>query len=66
MTNSEQQPDTNWRLFSGNGKKNEAATQRLSKLEPPPWRQFGDRSDVPLEKNGKGEDIDPRWKTCNY
>lgn len=62
MTNSEQKLDTNWRLFSGNGKKNEAAIQRLTELEPPPWRQFGDRAEIPLEKNEQGQDIDPRWE----
>jgi MoxR-like ATPase len=66
MTNSEQYPDTNantnWQLFFGNGEKNEAATQRLNALKAPPWRQFGDRSDVPLKKNEEGQDIDPRWE----
>jgi MoxR-like ATPase len=54
--------NTNWQLFSGHGEKNEAAIKRLGKLQPPPWRQFGDRSDVPLEKNEKGELIDLRWE----
>lgn len=62
MADSEQHLDTNWRLFFGNGNKNEAATQRLSELKPPPWRQFGDRSAIPLENNGKGQEIDPRWE----
>ncbi|MBN4005427.1 MoxR family ATPase [Nostoc sp. LPT] len=62
MENSDQHSNTNWRLFFGNGKKNEAATQRLSELKPPPWRKFGDHSDVPLKKNGTGQDIDPRWE----
>jgi MoxR-like ATPase len=63
MANLEQQTETTWQLFFGNGVKNEAATQRLtSEIKPPPWRQFGDRSDVPLEKNQQGEDIDPRWQ----
>jgi MoxR-like ATPase len=62
MANSEQYPDINWRLFLGNGKKNEAARQRLSELKPPPWRQFGDRSDVILKRNGEGQEIDSRWE----
>ena len=61
MTDSEQQTNQ-WRLFFGNGNKNPEAEKRLSKLKPPPWRKFGDRTAVPLEKNGQGEEIDPRWQ----
>ncbi len=61
MTDLEQQTNK-WRLFFGNGKKNEEAEKRLCELKPPPWRKFGDRTDVPLETNGQGEEIDPRWE----
>ncbi len=59
---AKQQSSLNWRLFSGHGNKNEEAIERLLQLQPPPWRQFGDRSDVPLEKNRQGQDIDRRWE----
>lgn len=56
MTNSEQNTDNNWKLFFGNGNNNETAKQKLSQLKPPPWRDFGDRSDVlPAKKDEEGE-----------
>ncbi len=56
MTDKEKQQD--WRLFLGNGQRNEAGIKQLEKLEPPPWRQFSDRTDIPV--NSKG--IDERWQ----
>ncbi|NEO25672.1 MAG: MoxR family ATPase [Kamptonema sp. SIO4C4] len=40
MTPSNPQPD--WRLFFGNGQRNERGTERLKTLAPPPWRQFAE------------------------
>ncbi|BAZ39555.1 ATPase [Calothrix sp. NIES-4101] len=56
MTNTESQK--NWRLFFGSGQRNEEAIKQLEKLEPPPWRQFSDRTNIPLNQNG----IDERWQ----
>ncbi|MDJ0682277.1 MAG: MoxR family ATPase [Xenococcaceae cyanobacterium MO_167.B52] len=61
MTNSTtEQPK--WRLFYGKGQKNQQATEILKKLDPPPWRVFGDQSEVILENNNQGKEIDPRWQ----
>ncbi len=45
-----------WHLFHGNGQLNENAQERLYNLQPPPWRQFGDRGEMSLEAN------DFRWQ----
>ncbi|MBR8836693.1 MAG: MoxR family ATPase [Stigonema ocellatum SAG 48.90 = DSM 106950] len=45
-----------WRFFHGNGQEQEAVIEKLKKLEPPPWRQFG------KEELVNDEGIDERWK----
>lgn len=61
MTNSKQQ-QLQWRLFNGKGQENKQATEILENLTPPPWRVFGDKSEVILEKNDQGKEIDLRWQ----
>ena len=56
MTDKEKQKD--WRLFFGNGQRNEEGKKQLEKLGPPPWRQFSDRTDIPINSEG----IDERWQ----
>jgi MoxR-like ATPase len=46
-----------WRFFHGNGKREDGVSEELKKLEPPPWRQFGKKEDVPVNADG----IDERW-----
>ena len=50
--------ETDWRLFFGNGERNEEGTKQLEKLEPPPWRHFDNKADIFLDAEG----IDPRWQ----
>ncbi|MDJ0580696.1 MoxR family ATPase [Crocosphaera sp.] len=45
-----------WHLFRGNGQQREKATEILKNLEPPPWRKFGQWSD--LENS---QEIRDRW-----
>lgn len=58
MANSGQKQNE-WKLFWGNGVKNEDAEIRLSELDPPPWRKFGDYKDLSSEEK---KEIDERWK----
>ena len=50
---TDKETENNWRLFFGNGQRNEQGIKQLEKLEPPPWRQFSSQADIPL---------DERWK----
>ena len=48
---------SHWHLFQGNGIKEKGVEKKLLNIEPPPWRNFGDGTDI--EVNEKG--IDRRW-----
>ena len=48
---------SHWHLFQGNGIKEKGVEKKLLNIEPPPWRNFGDETDI--EVNEKG--IDRRW-----
>jgi MoxR-like ATPase len=50
-----------WRLFFGNGKENLSGADRLTKLDPPPWRKFDDRTVDTLDKQELKE-ISDRWQ----
>ncbi|MFN4862317.1 MAG: hypothetical protein ACK52T_10935 [Pseudanabaena sp.] len=50
-----------WRLFFGNGKENLSGTDRLTKLDPPPWRKFDDRTGENLD-NEELQEINDRWQ----
>lgn len=36
-----------WRFFHGNGIQKEDVKKKLKELEPPPWRKFGKKEDIP-------------------
>ena len=55
---SQKQIQKDWRLFFGNGQRNEEGNKQLKELEPPPWRQFGDRTDIAVNSEG----TDERWQ----
>ena len=59
MTTTETQSD--WRFFFGNGQQNSSGTERLKDLSPPPWRQFDNQTDTPLNEEEKKE-ITDRWQ----
>ncbi len=59
MTTTETNSD--WRLFFGNGQKNLPGTERLKDLSPPPWRQFDNQTDNPLDEEEQKEIAD-RWQ----
>lgn len=48
---------SDWRLFQGNGKRQEGIEKKVFNIESPPWRKFGHKTDV--ERNEKV--IDKRW-----
>lgn len=67
MTTTETHSETHsdWRLFFGNGQKNPPGTERLKDLVPPPWRQFDNQTDAPLDKEEQTEEqkeIADRWQ----
>lgn len=49
---------TNWQLFFAQGKTNSNAQEQLQKLEPPPWRKFGDASKL---NDSQKQEIETRW-----
>ncbi|MEA5536834.1 MoxR family ATPase [Crocosphaera sp. XPORK-15E] len=48
---------SHWHLFHGNGKKEQGVEQKLFNIAPPPWRRFGDKTEIPVNEKG----IDQRW-----
>lgn len=58
---------TDWRFFYGNGEQHKGVEEKLKCLEPPPWRQFGKKEDVPVKdvavnSQGVEEKVDERWQ----
>ena len=48
---------SHWHLFQGNGIKEKGVEKKLLNIEPPPWRKFGETTDIKVNKKG----IDSRW-----
>lgn len=48
---------SHWHLFQGNGKREKGVEKKLLNIEPPPWRKFGDKTEIKVNEKG----IDLRW-----
>lgn len=48
---------SHWHLFQGNGKREKGVEKKLLNIEPPPWRKFGEKTEIKVNEKG----IDLRW-----
>ena len=53
-----QTENTDWQLFFAKGNPNPKAQEQLQRLEPPPWRKFGDISQL---NDSQKQEIETRW-----